>query len=120
MSATKRAEVRRLVPLLLALLTLLALPGASEALENLAHLGAEGHAAHARAGTDDAHGPMHLEHGCGGGTHVCVCHSPSFATLVSPGLVIPGYSATWILSLDAPERAAPRGVRRAVFRPPTV
>jgi hypothetical protein len=113
--------LRRFAILLLAVLTLLGLPGAGEALENVAHGVMEGHSAHAQYvdSGEGAHDPMHVEHGCGGGTHVCPCHAPTFAASASPSLEIDAPSDVTLLALSTPEQRAPRGVIRAPFRPPT-
>lgn len=112
--------MRRLLILLVTVLTLLGRQGASEALENLAHAAVEGHAAHAQVDSDhDAHDPMHLEHGCGGGAHVCPCHAPVNAAPVDRRTELARASAVTVLEPDLPDRDAPRGVRRGVFRPPT-
>jgi hypothetical protein len=90
-----------------------------EALENAAHAAAEGHTAHAQEQDDHgAHGPMHLEHGCGGGTHVCPCHAPTVALAVSVGSEIASASTVTTLELDPLPTPVVLGVRRAPFRPP--
>ena len=112
--------MRRILLLLMALLTLLGRPGASEALENAAHALAEGHAVHGAVhGATDAHAPMHVEHGCGGGVHVCPCHASTVAVpaRVTADIAAPSEEST--LDLFAVEGRAPEGIRRAPFRPPT-
>ncbi len=109
----------RLLAFLIALLALLARPGASEVVESFAHSVAEGHSARATADLHCDGGPIDIEHGCGGGTHVCPCHAPTVAvqgwTLSEPRH--PG-DATLLLT-GSPDRIACCGVRQAIFRPPT-
>ena len=111
----------RLLPLLLAALTLLGRPGVGEALENAVHALAEGHAAHGHeAGSNDVHDPMHLEHGCGGGVHVCPCHAPTVALPGGETADVAGALEETTIQIVVPEASAPSGVQRAVFRPPAV
>ena len=113
--------MRRLFALRVAFLTLFGRPGAGEALENLVHAAAEGHAAHSEhseTSEADDHGPMHLEHGCGGGAHVCVCHAPTFATESTSLPPAPSASETRVLEPHAADRPVASGFSAGVYRPP--
>lgn len=112
--------LRRLFPLLLAALTLLGRPGVSEAFENAGHVVLEGHGVHAQElEGHEAHDPMHLEHGCGGGVHVCPCHAPTIALWNPPPGDVVSAPISTTLALDSPRQRSPLGFRSALFRPPT-
>jgi hypothetical protein len=91
----------------------------SEALENAAHVAVEGHGVHAQDGDGHgAHDPMHVEHGCGGGAHVCPCHAPTVALRADLSLAVAAADIITVIALDAGAHRVPAGFRSAPFRPP--
>ena len=114
---------RRAFAILMALLTLLGLPGASEAAENLAHGAVSGHAAHSVAAADgghEAHHPVDVEHGCGGGVHVCPCHAPLVAAPTGQLALASPVREAGLITVTPVVRPILRGVRPGIDRPPTV